>query len=606
VKLDLQSERFAPTGNLSGAGITKSLGAPTLNKLRVLVREACQNAWDARTGGGTVNVRFHLRRLSAREGQALGEALKARPSGGETRLALDVALGRDETWVLEISDRGTRGLSGPVRADSTEYADHGDFVSFFRDIGSPRDQKHGGGTYGYGKSSLYSLSRCHTIIAYSQTVDGPKPATRLMVAAIGHPYRHDGVRHTGRHWWGKRESYSRIVDPLQEDPAHRLAVALGLERRSSADTGTSIVVLDPDMGQRTPEQTANSIAECLVWFFWPKMLPRPDGTPAMQFELLLNGRSIGLPAPHEFAPLGIFVEAMLAAKSNAAPGFRQIRCERPIKDLGCLGLAKGPRKSRQELDTGEEEPLIPEHSSHIALMRPAELVVKYLQLPALPSDMVEFGGVFICDDDVEQYFADSEPPAHDDWLPASLSEPGKRFVRVALRRVKDAAEIYAHPAPGTGSRPEQASLAKVGDLLGSVLIGQDGGGPGRPESPPRQPGKGKSTPSKTLKISEPESFRFAIVKRVPCALFQVRLDIPKDAVVRLHAEALVVMEGGSTAPAEPGEARVIGWLDASGTTLTDGPDVTFSQPGACSTLIAVSVTPECAVSVVVSVTDGGK
>ena len=79
-------------------------------------------------------------------------------------------------------------------------------------------------------------------------------------------------------------------------------------------------------------------------------------------------------------------------------------------------------------------------------MRPAELVVKYLEGPALPTDSVEYGGVFICDEEVEEAFAAAEPPAHDDWIPDNLTGRDKTFVRVALRRIRDTVNEYAAPA----------------------------------------------------------------------------------------------------------------------------------------------------------------
>ena len=50
-KLDIQSEPFAPFGNMSANGIIKQLGSPTLQKTRVLVRETVQNSDDARHRG---------------------------------------------------------------------------------------------------------------------------------------------------------------------------------------------------------------------------------------------------------------------------------------------------------------------------------------------------------------------------------------------------------------------------------------------------------------------------------------------------------------------------------------------------------------------------
>ena len=51
--LDLQSERVSATGNLASEGVLNQLGRPRLDPLTVLVREAVQNSWDARSTDST-------------------------------------------------------------------------------------------------------------------------------------------------------------------------------------------------------------------------------------------------------------------------------------------------------------------------------------------------------------------------------------------------------------------------------------------------------------------------------------------------------------------------------------------------------------------------
>ena len=595
-RLDLESERFAPTGNLSGAGIQKSLGATTLDALRILVREACQNAWDARKGSETVLFRMHLRSLDGAQGRSLREMLGTLPVAGDSPESLTASFEKKSLWALEVSDFGTRGLGGPVRADhSIRGHERPDFVSFLRNIGSPRDEKLGAGTYGYGKSSLYNLSRCRTIVAYSQTTRAGRDTARFMCACVDGPYQYKTRAYTGRHWWGLRAA-DRHVDPVERNQAHRLARSLGLEQRDPENTGTSLLILDPDLEHRLPNQAANAIAESLAWFFWPKMLPRHDGTPAMKFEVLVDGTEVPVLDPEEMPPLKIFAEAMKTLKRSSGKGSREIRCERPIMSLGRVSLAKGPWKERQYVDTGDDENLLPERCSHVALMRPAELVVKYLECTPIASDMVEYGGVFVCGDEVESHFADAEPPAHDDWLPGRVEDPGRRFVRVALRRLREEADRFASPQQGDVVRPDQPSLAHIGDLLGGVLLGQDGGGLGLEDSPPRPPRRGKGVPSE-IRVSEPEAMRPLVVKKVPCALFRVTVSVPEGKEVRLHATPRIMLEGGGKIDSEPGGPRVVAWLDANGNRLAEGPDVVFDVAGEIPALVAISITGDCAVTV---------
>lgn len=603
MNLDLQSERYAATGNISGSGVRRSLGTPTLNPLRILIREAGQNAWDARRDDETpVTFRVHVRSLSAAERSSVTSLLSALPSGSPTKDQIEQSLQRSPIGVIEISDWGTAGLGGPVRADEEpESGERANFANFFRNIGSPRDRALGAGTYGYGKSALYRMSRCGTVIAYTQTRHNGRGVTRLMAGSIGDAFAHKRRRYTGRHWWGAGGE-GDVVDPVQGVKAHSAAESIGLTRRGADELGTSILILDPDLEERSHLQAGNAVLECLAWFFWPKMISRANRQPSMCFEVAVDGSALQVPDLRAFPPLEILVDAMTNAKG---PDARKIACERPIQSLGRLGFAKGPRRRRVVLDTGSEHQLIPERSACVALMRPAELVVKYLQGPPLASDMVEYAGVFICDDSVEANFADAEPPAHDDWVPDFLEGRGKTFVRVALRRIDMATEQYGNPPAFNPAAGEQLSLGGLGDALGDVLLGQVGSRLGSHGEGGGSTG-GSSGGKRTLSISEAEPFRFAVVKRTPCAVFRVQVTSSRAIALKLEAKPFIVLEGNSVEPAEGRNApRVVGWLDAKGDLLAEGPQIKLASSGKDILHVAVSVVDDAAITVAVdNLSDG--
>ena len=86
-------------------------------------------------------------------------------------------------------------------------------------------------------------------------------------------------------------------------------------------------------------------------------------------------------------------------------------------------------------------------------MRPVELIVKYLEGHPLPDERLEWAGVFVAsgEDEVERAFAESEPPAHDDWKPNNLPKGRtKTYVNVALTRLKEAASEMGLPRTGPG------------------------------------------------------------------------------------------------------------------------------------------------------------
>jgi hypothetical protein len=161
------SQPYRPDGSATATGILRQLGRPGLDELTVLVREAAQNSWDARRSEEPVHFAVSLEQLRERA-SAWQEHLLPAPEGdsiGEFDASLD-----ESSWIIVISDRGTFGLRGPTRADTSPAEGEGhDFVQFLRNVGEPRDTKLGGGTYGFGKGIFYRLSRVGSILVSTST-----------------------------------------------------------------------------------------------------------------------------------------------------------------------------------------------------------------------------------------------------------------------------------------------------------------------------------------------------------------------------------------------------------------------------------------------------
>src|SRR5690606_16712609 len=155
------------------------------------------------------DVLIRLRTLSRTEAETLRSVvLSDLPPSKGSRNSIFASISKPDLKVLEIADFNTVGLAGPTRADIVVHDDEPhNFVNFLRNVGANRDVHLGGGTYGYGKTSLYTLSSCATILTDSVTTHGHMPTRRLMACHLGDAFDdsdESGVsrRYTGRHWWG--------------------------------------------------------------------------------------------------------------------------------------------------------------------------------------------------------------------------------------------------------------------------------------------------------------------------------------------------------------------------------------------------------------------
>lgn len=525
--LALYSEPFARTGNIAGEGFRRLLGRPALGLLQTVIREAIQNSVDAAPEGRPVDVKLRYRVLSGEDldrfrrlafselPPAVAEPVEIEDE--ETR-SLHGVLGGERLGIFEICDFNTTGLGGPTRADAVSHGEDLDFVNFLRNVGAARDTNLGGGTYGYGKTSLYALSRCSTIIADSQTTSGGQPVRRIMGCHLGNAFEDDGSgtpkRYTGRHWWGQDDGDGG-VDPLEGDDAVELACALGLPERNQGLTGTTIAIIAPHVDDITT--LPSDLVESVLWNFWPRMCASTSPNRRLGISLEIEGEDIPIPAPESFPPLDLFAQALAQARSGEG---EQVHCQRPKALLGHLAITHGMRSHRAPI-VKDADSLIPRTASHIALMRPVELVVRYLPGEAFPDDRLEWAGVFICssDHEIERAFADAEPPAHDDWIPDMLPKGReKTFVNVALREIRQAAQTYALPKPTTtGTEQKGPSVAGTATKLGKLLGQTSSKGPGRSASP------GGGGTRKKISISPPRFVKLETIDDKRTAIFEAHL-----------------------------------------------------------------------------------
>lgn len=372
--IDLYSEPFAATGNIAGEGFRKLLGRPSLNLIQTVIREAIQNSVDAASNGKQVEIRLRYRELSeAQRSFMLKNVFEKMPDSRTSAAHLRSTLTKDSLRVLEICDYGTSGLGGPTRADvPPEDGESPDFVNFIRNVGAKRDTHQGGGTYGYGKSSYYSVSAASTILVDSLTECNGVYERRFIGCHLGEAFdsTDDGGcprRYTGRHWWGVLDAGDG-VEPIRGNDASMVADSIGLLSRIDGESGTSVMILDPQFGSVTTEDARDELLEAVLWNFWPRMTESTPSEKRLHVKLEVDGVDEQIPCPEDFPPLDLYSRALLAIREGR-DGVQTIRCGKPKKDLGHLSIQKGMCATRKgSAARPAEKTRIPRISHAIALM----------------------------------------------------------------------------------------------------------------------------------------------------------------------------------------------------------------------------------------------
>ena len=569
MKLDLESERFTPSGGIDGRAARRAMGKPDMQFWELFLRETLQNSWDAKRSD-IDQITFSIDAVMFTQDQTALLRRDVFDLVPDTLIQFRSDLSFRRIHALVVSDKGTRGLGGVTRADSAAVPDESrDYVDLLRNVGRASNKKLGGGTYGFGKGVLYDASSIDTCIIYSQTLIHGAIENRLVVSSVSEQFESEGVRFTGRHWWGSAAN-DGVVDPFTGPGARQMAEALGLARMTLDSTGSVICVLQPKVGEgESLDGIVSQLSNAATHWAWPHTVDIGSG-PSIHFSFSAYDKELDRVFPGDDPVMKHYVRAYEKAVDGLGQDLNNtswpwtvnvVRMLRPKKNLGVLAYRN--YVPDDEEDSGEI-------SHHIALMRNPRFVVKYLPIA---EDKVgqSTAGVFLAHPDANDDFAKSEPVAHDDWVPqGGRSNP----VKVALDKLK--AQFRARLSSGAvGSGGEHASgVALVSRMLGSVLSGT--GGPGAEiRLGPEKSTKGVSPRNPVVvKMSQNPALVFHNDKLFADFYFKLQIQ-PGISIAQfsLDASVKVVLDGGAVEDAGdmPNDGRfpeVYGWY-ANGLLVSD-------------------------------------
>lgn len=551
-----QYSKNRTSGDLDGDGARRLLGAFELDPVSVLVRETAQNSWDARLRSGSqpLQLTYHLWQADEAQATLLRSNLLV-GTEGLPRLA-QVLSGLP--WLLEISDRGTKGLGGPTRNDRpSSPGEATDYMDLVLNLGAPRDVAKGGGTYGFGKTITYTISEAETILIW--TFAAYEEEHRLIGSAMGRSFD-DGERvFTGRHWWGTPVPDGDRVAPITGGIAGELGERTFQRGFRHRETGTSILVVAPDFGGRTPEEFVDALGAAVVRELWPKLVAHDDVHP-MSIKVLFEGVDRSPPPLEDHPVLSHYAKCLdmirdrergAEKRAPLASELIEIRGGHGDHLIGHLAIA---HLMEAVGHMGDEDPPL----RRIALMRSeAELVVTYHRV-AGTIDGGDSGwvGVFkpIGDTVVDNEFAMAEPPTHDSWV-VPKGHRGHSRVRIAFRRIKEHVDKLLKPKPdplAVGGMPSPtAALATA--LAGLVPIAS--------EQPARPRSGGGSRTSRKLRARVTDQRIESSDGRV--VQWAVAVTMEGTATASCHVEAVVALatDGDGRPDIDDAVCRVLGWRD---------------------------------------------
>ena len=502
-------------GDQTSGGRGKLLRPSTeLSRIELVVRETLQNSWDASDEDWYPAYGVHVFEVSSAVKSILRDSIFTELP--ESLSLLAESLAAPGLRAIEIYDRGTSGLDGPYRAsDVSEEGEPNNFNSFVFDIGTTKDSTSSGGTFGFGKTATFEISKPHSVLYWTRCrASNGELEHRLIAASLHDPYAEDGARFTGAHWWGDPKDDDII--PLRGSLAAELGESIFGTHFVDDETGTSILIIDPvvsfeptdidgdgipDIIEKTParstegsQQLVTQITDAIAKNAWSKTVPFDDELDhsPMAIAVYEDDREFDIVSliHSRYSRYADSLLKVRAAQNDQNGTIFEERPERILKE-DVFPIRIRSSRSRRQGEVSQVLNLndnivghlhmavsmnLSEHASHsytsnaLCLMRnEAELVVQYDKITELENPNISWHGVFKPTAGADRHFRDTEPSTHDSWNPSSAeSEISNDLVRRALSSVRRKAREFLaeHKTPERGSN---RSVREVSNSLRSFV-----------------------------------------------------------------------------------------------------------------------------------------
>jgi hypothetical protein len=410
------------------------------------VRETLQNASDRRGAGSKksqpVRVRYHLEEISGPElkdflaalrWQDLRQHVESVALHKDYTLATRLAAGleglgsRKSLRLMHIEDFGTEGLIGG------EDDEEGNFNLLCRyEFVTKGSQTTSGGSYGLGKTVLWSFSELSTVLFGSILDDGRKSPLYFGRALLP-SHRVGQEDFAGSGWIGKQVDMGK-AEYRAESVRGKQALPLLEQSRISRDTdvtGTSILVVafdDPsEEDEPSVEELCNRMAASTSRWFWPAL---SAGQVEVSVEGSVGGETV---FSEDCKPSGVIKQFVNCAEAKPSktkklskPGDVIVkRFDHPLPSLR-EGGGKSPESAVAILRIRAIEPSSDSLTNTVALQRGRGMVIRYddrliseglsglgLHATVLVGEAVNRGPR---QQAAEEFFRAAEPPAHDEWV----------------------------------------------------------------------------------------------------------------------------------------------------------------------------------------------
>ncbi len=395
--------------------------------------------------------------------------------------------------LLIVEDRNTTGITGGWDQDSN-------YAALVRDeLYSSKQDETAGGSYGLGKSVLWTFSGASTVIFNSHPVTGrdSNRPPRLIARSKFPTHRlpDDEKTYQGAGWLCVPTQTEDGVRPgsLWGDHASERAERLHVDRPSVSGTSAMVVEFrDPTRDERPDvAELADEFVEAAVKFFWPAIyrgdLEVTVETPDSTIEAVVDA----VPSIRPFVDCyeARFSESESLHNPGDVAGL-DIPTRLPPRADGTETPDGSVRLAARLASPADDDTYL----NQIAMFRSTGMVVKYYDQRRIAFGDRNFHGVLAAggarldeqstesDREIDRFLRFAEPPEHDEWESTeNLREQYQWGFRTALDDMFDT---------GRDGLRHLLSKSESGNTLSDNVLDRfpiHGGGSPRSTAPPQDP-----------------------------------------------------------------------------------------------------------------------
>lgn len=349
-----------------------------------------------------------------------------------------------EVRLLVVEDRNTTGLTGDWDEDSN-------YAALVRDeLYSSKQDDTAGGSYGLGKSVLWTFSGTSTVVFNSFLNHGPSADDSPRLVARSklptHEIPDDDTTYQGAGWLCRPTDTEDGVRPesIWGTEASDFAEDLHVTRPSVSGTSAMVVEYrDPTRDERPDlDELAQEFVEASVKYFWPA-IDRGDLEVTVETgEETIEADVDSVPAIRPFVECysSRFSEDDSLENPGDVAGL-DIPIQVPPRADGTETLDGTVRLSARLASPADDDTYL----NSVALFRGAGMVVKYYDQSRVAYGDRNFHGVLAAgearpdgpvtdsDREADRFLRFSEPPEHDEWESTeNLREQYQQGFRLAL------------------------------------------------------------------------------------------------------------------------------------------------------------------------------